>query len=425
MYFIINMVKWNYSKFQDWIKNGCDKNISSQVTYLDMCGIGLKEIPKEIKYLTQLKELHCHLNKIKKIDVICGLNKLKILDCSHNNISKIPKEINKLVQLKNFNCSNNNISKIPKEINNLVQLIIFECCNNMIKNIPVEISNCVNLKYFCCYGNKINKIPKEIGNLIQLRKFFCENNKITSIPIEFGNLTQLQEFNCSNNKITSIPIEISNCVNLNLRYFRYNGNEINYFQPQLIRWLNRTFHTQQIYNDTQSVHNHSIQEGVSKSINYITSIKPTIQKEQLKELIISNSHLDERIKCLLFEYMDSKDVHSILNITFEELLLSVYDFIEKNENKEELYRIMNVEMSEANCKCFTGRISRLINVLNGFDKRIEIHIADNEQIGNVISVIRNNIGENYEENEFKRRVKEELLMRQYSEETIKEWIDNI
>jgi len=145
----------------------------------------------------------------------------------------------------------------------------------------------------------------------------------------------------------------------------------------------------------------------------------------LKGLIINNQILSEQVKRLLFEYMDNKEVHTILNITFEELLLSVYDFIEKNENKEELYRIMNVEISEANCKCFSGRISRLINVLNGFDEHIEIHIADNEQIGNVISVIRNNLGENYEENEFKRRVKEELLMREYSEETINEWIENI
>jgi len=135
--------------------------------------------------------------------------------------------------------------------------------------------------------------------------------------------------------------------------------------------------------------------------------------------------LNENIKRLLFEYIDNKEVHSILNITFEELLLSVYDFIEKNENKEELFKIMNDEMSEANCKCFTGRISRLINVLNGYDEHIEIHIADNEQISNIIIIIRNDLGEDYDENEFKRRVHAELTMRHYSEDVINEWLDNI
>jgi len=105
--------------------------------------------------------------------------------------------------------------------------------------------------------------------------------------------------------------------------------------------------------------------------------------------------------------------------------LYVYSFIERNENKEELYKIMNVEISEANCKCFTGRISRLINVLNGYDEHIKIHISDNEQIGNVISIIRTNLGDNYEETEFKRLIHEELSMRQYSEDVINEWINNI
>ena len=62
---------------------------------------------------------------------------------------------------------------------------------------------------------------------------------------------------------------------------------------------------------------------------------------------------------------------------------------------------MNYEITEANCKCFTGRISRLINVLNGYDEHIEIHIANNEQISNIVIVIRNKLGDDYEENEFK------------------------
>ena len=40
------------------------------------------------------------------------------------------------------------------------------------------------------------------------------------------------------------------------------------------------------------------------------------------------------------------------------------------------------------CKCFTGRLSRLINVLNGFYDDIIINIGTNEQIGNIIILIR-------------------------------------
>jgi hypothetical protein len=37
-------------------------------------------------------------------------------------------------------------------------------------------------------------------------------------------------------------------------------------------------------------------------------------------------------------------------------------------------------MHESVCKCFTGKISRLINCLNGFDELANIRIAGNKQI---------------------------------------------
>ena len=348
---------------------------------------------------------------------------MSFFNCGNNKIKNIPIEICNLTQLRDFSCCHNFIKEIPKEIGNLTELEQFSCNSNYIQNIPIEIGNCINLKSFYCHNNQITTIPKEIGNLVHLDRFFCDKNQISIIPKEIGNLLHLEYFICSDNQIETIPIEIMNCINLH--YFRYSNNEIEYIQPQILRWLNRFRHGQQLYNDKQSVHNHSIQKGVQKSIEYIMSIKPTIQMKQLKELIINNQYLKERVKRILFEYMDSKEIHSILHITFEELLLSVYDFIEKNENKKELFEIMNVEMLEANCKCFTGRISRLINVLNGYDDNIEIYIADNEQISNIISLIKNNLGDDYDENEFKKLIREELSTRNYSEDVINEWLDNI
>jgi hypothetical protein len=91
------------------------------------------------------------------------------------------------------------------------------------------------------------------------------------------------------------------------------------------------------------------------------------------------------------EYKNCKDIYSALNITFEELLLYVFNRIEINEHKDEIKRVLNTEMTESVCKCFTGRMSRLINCLNGFDSLVNIQIADNEQISQVIEVIRVNL----------------------------------
>ena len=77
-------------------------------------------------------------------------------------------------------------------------------------------------------------------------------------------------------------------------------------------------------------------------------------------------------------------MHSIIGITFNELLLNVISLININEHKNEILNVLNIEMEDGECKCFTGRMSRLVNCLNGYDVNVQIKIADNEQIANVI-----------------------------------------
>jgi hypothetical protein len=43
------------------------------------------------------------------------------------------------------------------------------------------------------------------------------------------------------------------------------------------------------------------------------------------------------------------------------------------------------------CKCFTGRLSWLINCLNGFSDKVSIQISTNEEISNIIIVLKNKI----------------------------------
>jgi hypothetical protein len=105
----------------------------------------------------------------------------------------------------------------------------------------------------------------------------------------------------------------------------------------------------------------------------------------------------------------------------------VWVLIEENENKNEIKAILNNEILDAECKCFTGRLSRLVNCINGFSDLVEIKINDNQQIGNVIILIRNELElkKEYTIEEHKKRVEEELKMRGYDDAVINEWIEEI
>jgi Leucine-rich repeat (LRR) protein len=370
----------------------------------------------------------CYNDFIKWINDGCNpivAKNIKNLNISHNKISEIPKEIGQLINLRHFNCSGNKISEIPKEIGQLINLQYFGCYNNKISEIPKEIGQLINLQYFDCYNNKISEIPKEIGQLINLQYFDCFSNKISEIPKEIGRLINLRRFYCHNNNISEIPIEITRCIQLT--NFNYSNNTIEYISPQVRRFLDRKQYVQKVYNDAQSVHNHNIQTGILNSIIYITQKKNKLAPTTLKTEILNNTILEDKTKEIIFEYIEDKTVHSVLNISFEELLISVYDFILNHEHKEEIFKIMNKEMNDSLCKCFTGRMSRLINTLNGFNENIKIEISEAEQIGNICIIIKEKLeNENkYSDELFKEIVEKELLERNYDKDVIKEWLDNI
>lgn len=123
----------------------------------------------------------------------------------------------------------------------------------------------------------------------------------------------------------------------------------------------------------------------------------------------------------MLEYCEDKTVHSLLGITFEEALIAVINEVEKNENKEEILKILVQEMKDSEFKCFTGRISRLINCLNGFSENVSINISENEQISNIIIVLKNKFtGE-----ELKNKIKEQLKEININDEIIEIWISEI
>jgi hypothetical protein len=120
------------------------------------------------------------------------------------------------------------------------------------------------------------------------------------------------------------------------------------------------------------------------------------------------------------EYIKQEDVHSILEITFKEFLLNVWEVINNNINKEEILKVLNLEMNDSICKCFTGRISRLINCLNGYDDRVNINMADNEQICNIIYLVKQKLEDKHDYNieEHKRLVELEMLERGYTRDIV-------
>ncbi len=254
--------------------------------------------------------------------------------------------------------------------------------------------------------------------LLNVTTLDCSYNNLTSF--EHLHAPALTTLNCWSNHLTSL----AHLHAPRLTKLVCHGNEWEFIPPHINRLLNTNRNVQNVYTDGQNVHNHHIQESIRNSIQAVLSKKPCIAAVDLYETVLSDEVLTKETKEILVDYCKETTVHSTLQITFEELLLHVFSRIETNANKQEIKSVLNAEMSDSVCKCFTGRMSRLINCLNGFDDLVSIRISDTEQIGQIIGLVKERLdaaGE-YTVEKHKEMAMEELEAREYSQKVIAEWI---
>jgi hypothetical protein len=193
--------------------------------------------------------------------------------------------------------------------------------------------------------------------------------------------TRITTLRLYNNNITRLPAELTQCPPT-LTEFVYSGNPIDYIPPNVQRWLDR-FQEQQnahIHQDSQNVHNRQIQQCIKDSLNKIINAtgRPKYQcLDEVRNVIVNDSILSAECKTQLIEYALNNSEHTGLGITFCEALQYVFTRIDVNEESgDEIKRILNQEMTDALCMCFTGRISRLLNCLTAIDPLVHVHIVN-------------------------------------------------
>jgi len=195
--------------------------------------------------------------------------------------------------------------------------------------------------------------------------------------------------------------------------------------PPITRWIhniqNRSKTSQNVYQNKQSVHDHNIEKTTNESvINFVTSFK--YQKTRNLEILINDLNVSITSKQLLLNYSLEDYIHSVLQMKYSEILEPVLYFIINHEHKEELLKILDQEIIESQGKCLQGRISRTINILNGYHDSVKIKISDNEQISNLIITLQNKFNNL---SELKDNFIKEMLERNYNKEIIDEWIKHI
>ena len=236
-----------------------------------------------------------------------------------------------------------------------------------------------------------------MANCFNLQVLYCIDNQITSLEC-LVYLRRLYSLSYCDNPLTIQSIQVERFLD---RFITFNKNN-------------------SIYQDKQNVHDITIQKTICESLqSLLKDLKPIFSVDD-----IISSNLDHKTKESLIEYCQDESIHSVHLITYGELLGYVWQRIIKSAHKEELFKILEEQIADSECKCFTGRFNRTLSVLVGFYDDIKINISDNARIGAIIIACRDKIMP-YDLINHKKMALKELLEAGYTEEEIKPWIDAI
>ncbi len=225
------VLKFKDAEFQRFLKERCDTNHNGK---LDAQELNITEmtIPDDykirnlegIRFFENLEKLDCHgiglttLNvgknfKLRELD--CSYNQLKdylyilssglkILNCSHNNLTYMDLGILSGLKLEEVDCSYNKIWRIVMRSEE--ELIKFDCSNNEL--MALDVSRCYQLKQLNCSVNQL--VELDVKNQTNLTLLDCHHNEL--IELNVSRNQNLASLTCDGNQLTTLDLSKNNSL---------------------------------------------------------------------------------------------------------------------------------------------------------------------------------------------------------------------
>ena len=170
----------------------------------------LSSLPTDLDRLVTLKELFLHENKFEEFPIpLCTLKSLEILWLSNNKIKTIPDEISQLRTLKRLHLDGNFITELTSSMCTLTCLEVLYLNQNELSTVSEDVGNLTGLKRLYLQDNKMTEIPSGLCGLTYIRMLYLDDNGICHIPSEFKTFKQERESNGATISLENNPFSFS------------------------------------------------------------------------------------------------------------------------------------------------------------------------------------------------------------------------
>lgn len=331
-------------------------------------GLRLTEFPN---LPTSIEEIFARGNKIHNLPDLSHLPNLIVIDLQDNYVEILE-------------------NPFPPNITRI------NLSYNMIETISDDLSQVASLVHLNLSFNKISEIGKFLMET-ETRISIDHNDLEVKTTIAYSNEEELKEKERALQEKIKQRRQFLNKNNIHQVEFRQTdiGGQpmVNTFNQRQRRIQN----DRNIYKDSQNVHDTSIQDSIRKSLDYIMDFNRVpkdkfyfykLEKCFTKKSFFGIVRQEDRVLSNLREYKASKQTFGHRQVTYTQLLERIWAIASVSPHKKGILKRLKQEAIESKNVCFTGQMSRLVNVLVGFDENVTVGISDGEQLNNQMSQIR-------------------------------------
>ena len=142
-----------------------------------------------------------------------------------------------------------------------------------------------------------------------------------------------------------------------------------------------------IFKNSQNVHNHSVEESVEKMLEFISTFVPrTVSpytfekaKEDLTDLIKVEPNDTKRmiLEQAMIRITIDRAIYGRFHLSLANIIAKMWTYIQDSPHRDELQKRLLEELIDSNNKCSSGYVSRIVNTLSGFgDMSLQISFED-------------------------------------------------
>jgi serine/threonine protein kinase len=168
---------------------------------------------------TQLK-LSCDLKEFPS-EIFDLADSLEILDLSGNALASLPDRLPELHKLKILFCSDNHFTELPRVLGQCNALSMIGFRQNNIRHVSPEACPPL-LRWLILTGNQLTELPSELGHRPHLQKLMVAGNRLQTLPKELSNCKNLELIRIAANRFEALPEVLLKLPRLS--WLSYSGN---------------------------------------------------------------------------------------------------------------------------------------------------------------------------------------------------------